>query len=1019
MKKLTRFFFVAILFFSFQQSIFSQTQEEDMAKARTHFNNARQFEQEAKLDDALSNYLEASSIYKKYEVWKNYLICELSASNLMTFQADYENALSHLIEIESKSTEIYGETTSFVAAVYHSLGEVYYQKAENNKSLEYFDKCLLIKMGLHGDYSVEVAVVYNSIANVYAKIGRYEMALDYYLLNVAIIKSLHGKNHQDLGVTYTNIANIYNSRGEYDKAIEYKETVIKLMSNYYGENNPEVAEAYSGIGNAYIEKKEYETAKEYILKAIKLKEIVYGEGHLKVADEYVNLGIIYNKIDNLDMSIQYYFVALDIYTAILGDKHPEVAAVYNNIGLVCNQQGSYSQALEYYETALKIKNESLGEMNPETASIYTNIGEMYFRNNENEKAIENYNKAITINKSIFGIHHPNIVEPYSSIANIYFNNNDFEQALQYFQYSIIGNINGFTSTDYYVISPVDKFYDSFKYLRSLHGKARSFYLKYENKKKLNDLEYALNTFLACDSLISILRKVTTAEKDKIALGEITTEIYENAIISCIALNKKTKKDKYNEIAFYFSERNKSGTLLQALAGAKAQRFAGIPDTLLEQEKSIRMKITYYEQMLAELVDYSKEQFYRDNIFKLNKQYQELITYFEVNYPKYYQMKYDNKFASVSDIQSTINDNTAMLNYFVGENNIFLFVVTKKGLSVYNSNKIEDFDKNVETFNSVILSYYPEDVKEYQELAFILYDQLLPVNLPKKIEKLIVIPDGILGTISFEALFYEEYNGELKEYVSFPFLIKKYNICYSYSANLFYSIFNQNNSQYTQNRPSKEWFGIAPVFREDNPLVVNYEDITTIEGTETEVNTIQGEFKTKKFTAEKLLNKNASETEFKKLDIDNYKIIHIATHGIANSEMPELSAILLSKNPNTEDNGILYAGEIYNIQLNSDLVVLSACETALGKISKGEGVIGLSRAILYAGSRNMMLSLWKVADKATMQVMIYFYQKLLEENNDFDEMPEFSTALHNAKMQIIEEGKYAHPYFWSSFILIGN
>jgi len=1015
----TKSLFVVVLLLLLSHLSYSQTQEEEMASARTFFDNARQYEQEAKLDEALSNYLEASKIYKKYEVWKNYLICEFSATNLMNYNADYDNSLKHLLDIEEKSAEVFGDTSNFVAAVYHSIGQAYFQKGEPDNSIYYFDKSLNLKSVLFGENSVEVAQIYNSTANVYTKIGEYELALNFYNESLSITKSLLGEKAPQNALAYTNIANIYSGRGEYDKAIEYKQIVIDLMLENYGENNEEVANAYSGIGNAYIDKKEYETAKDYILKSIEIKKVLYGENHLNVADDYVNLGVIFMKEDNLDYSIQYYFIALEIYKSYLGESHPEVAAVYNNIGIVCEKQGRYSQAAEYYEIALKIRRENFGDINPEIASIYTNIGSMYFNQQENEKAITNFNKAISINQNIFGRHHPNLVEPFLNIANIHYQKNDHQKALENYQYALISNVSNFENTDYQINPPVSKFYDSFRFLRTLHGKGRAFYLKYENEGKLTDLESALNSFLSCDSLVTIMRTTTTSEKDKIALGEITAEIYEHAITTCMVIYSKTKKKNYNELAFYFSERNKSGTLLQALADSKAKEFAGIPDSLLDKEKSLRMQITYYEEQLAKLSDFGKEQFYRDKLFQYNNEYVELISFFEQNYPKYYEMKYNTKFVTINDLQNLINENTAMLNYFIGENDIFLFVITKKDLNIYKTSKIEDFDENIEIFNNVILSYYPEDVQMYQDLAYILYNQLIPISFPKKINKLLVIPDGQLGTISFEALFSEEYTGELKKYVDFPFLIKKYNISYSYSANLYYSIFN-NKSQYAQNRPSKDWFGIAPVFQADNQLLFNNSYVETIEGTELEVNSIQKNFQDKKYIADSRLNKFANETEFKQnIDLKNYKILHIATHGVVNPDMPELSAILLSHKPNSKNDGILYAGEIYNLELNSDVVVLSACETALGKISKGEGVIGLSRAIMYAGSRNMVLSLWKVSDKATTEVMIKFYDNILEENKNFDNMPEFSNALYKAKLQIIEEGKYAHPFFWSSFILIGN
>jgi len=151
-------------------------------------------------------------------------------------------------------------------------------------------------------------------------------------------------------------------------------------------------------------------------------------------------------------------------------------------------------------------------------------------------------------------------------------------------------------------------------------------------------------------------------------------------------------------------------------------------------------------------------------------------------------------------------------------------------------------------------------------------------------------------------------------------------------------------------------------------------------------------------------------------LKNYKYLHFATHGFVNTDKPELSGIFLAQDSTLDEDGILYQGEIYNLELNADLTVLSACETGLGKIKKGEGLIGLTRALLYAGSRNIIVSLWSVADESTSELMIDFYKNLLEGNQL---LSEFSKPLQKAKLKMIEEGKYAHPFYWSPFILIGK
>ena len=193
-------------------------------------------------------------------------------------------------------------------------------------------------------------------------------------------------------------------------------------------------------------------------------------------------------------------------------------------------------------------------------------------------------------------------------------------------------------------------------------------------------------------------------------------------------------------------------------------------------------------------------------------------------------------------------------------------------------------------------------------------------------------------------------------------------------------------------------------------------VTSLPGTEDEVKAIFNTFDENNLRAMMKTHLQANEAFIKSGELSKYKYIHIATHGFVNSENPELSGILLAYNPDIEEDGILHSGEIYNLRLNSELVVLSACETGLGKISKGEGIIGLSRALLYAGTKNIIVSLWKVADKSTSELMIDFYIHHIQytySNKDI------SRSLRYAKLKMIQEGEFAHPYYWSPFILVGK
>jgi CHAT domain-containing protein len=271
-------------------------------------------------------------------------------------------------------------------------------------------------------------------------------------------------------------------------------------------------------------------------------------------------------------------------------------------------------------------------------------------------------------------------------------------------------------------------------------------------------------------------------------------------------------------------------------------------------------------------------------------------------------------------------------------------------------------------------------------------------LGKEIEELIIIPAGRLGTIPIEALLTAEVENN-SNYESFPYLIKDYRINMQYAATLYEQSIRQNNNDLTD-----DICLVAPVDFDDYGLPM-------LPGTATEVDAISSIFKDRSLPSSIYLHSDANEGITKLDNFTGSKYLHFATHGVVNENKPELSQIYLAANQ-TED-GNLYSGEIYNLQLKADLVTLSACQTGLGKVYKGEGIIGLSRALVYSGANNLIVSLWSVADQSTSQLMVDFYSDLINNGSSY------SYGLQQAKLKMIASNDYSAPYYWAPFILIGN
>ncbi|WP_115374526.1 CHAT domain-containing protein [Adhaeribacter pallidiroseus] len=195
-------------------------------------------------------------------------------------------------------------------------------------------------------------------------------------------------------------------------------------------------------------------------------------------------------------------------------------------------------------------------------------------------------------------------------------------------------------------------------------------------------------------------------------------------------------------------------------------------------------------------------------------------------------------------------------------------------------------------------------------------------------------------------------------------------------------------------------------------LLNGQYVSPLLASKREVETIAQLFRQRQNAAKVYLYDQAREEQLKAGDITHYNYLHLATHGFVNESYPELSGLILAQDSTSKEDGILYMGEIYNLRLNADLVTLSACETGLGKLANGEGVIGLTRALMYAGARNIVVSFWKVPDNSTADLMEDFYTALISGEDK-------AQALQTAKRKMARADKYKHPFYWAPFVLVGK
>ncbi len=920
-------------------------------------------------------------------------------AGLYRYNGDYELALDYARRALAMRLQTVGATNPSIVHDYNYLGDIYYEKAEYEKALQTYRQSLAVNRELYGEVHTGIAFDYQNMADVYLRAGDYERSLEFYQKALAIDQQIHGEDHPRLAPDFAHVADIYYLREDYDRALEYYQRAQALREKTYDRLHPDIAESYENLCMVYRKQKKYPEALLYGHKMLALRLEAMGENNLQTAETYNTLGLLYETQAIYDTALVYHHKALAIRRSVGGDKNRDTSGSWHNIGLLHHNRGENKQALRYFQQALISLTPGFND-----TSIYANP-------TLEQMALE-----------------------------------------KRFLTALKGKVNAFRGLLLYpsaskpLGSPVDsvgKLVD----LTSLTEKDP------KGSGSLEDFKALLSLYQMILEFMEHLRNWFKAEESKLFLGESSHHLYGDAIQVALRLADRSGDPAYKEVAFDILEQSRAAVLLSALNESQALHFAGIPDSLLARERQLKIDLTFYQNQLAgdeanvashkekglksEAGD-AHQTVWREKIFQIKREYEALIDSLEADYPDYYKLTRGQRGITLAEAQRRLPDSqTVVLEFFAADSAIFVAVLTKADFDLIEMPRPLSFDLDIERMRQAMLKH---DYNRYVKYARLLYETLFaPVKDRIAGRPLIIIPDGRLSYIPFEALLTADPPADgFADYRRLPFLLREHTVSYAYALSLLRTSGGRadNAARVLMENPSpdaKNLLAYAPVFadtdvtledgglmaavtRSQRPFVragaADRSIITPIPATESEVRRIQTIFVQHGGQAITRLFGMATEASLKAEEFHTYPYLHFATHGFVDEDNPALSGLLLAADTTSAEDGILYAGEIYNLGLKADLVTLSACETGLGKLAAGEGVIGLTRAFLYAGAANLIVSLWQVADESTSELMIHFYGNLLTGQTK-------SAALQAAKNKLLESAQYADPYYWSPFVLIGR
>ncbi|MEG3971968.1 CHAT domain-containing protein [Microcoleus sp. T2B6] len=503
------------------------------------------------------------------------------------------------------------------------------------------------------------------------------------------------------------------------------------------------------------------------------------------------------------------------------------------------------------------------------------------------------------------------------------------------------------------------------------------------------------------------------------------------------LHLKNPDKGYDAQAFHASERARARSLLELLSEASANIRQGVDPQLLAQEQNLQQQLSDFQNRKYQIVIAKSSQESLDEIQQkidtVLKELAQLEAKIRASSPRYADLKYPEPLNLPQIQQQVLDDNTLLLEYSLGEERSYLWAVTKTSFTSYelpSRTEIEATAKNFrDTLTKETTRTSPQMVAESAELLSQMI--LAPVASELGNKRLLIVADGALQYIPFSALTLEESEAPL---------IVKHEIVNLPSASTLAILRRDMGTR--QPAPKAIALFADPVFSTDDerlkgtstsPVAKNQTvenlpvEAQQLQRSASEANIYWTRLPFSRTEAEQILalvpddlekqafDFTANRTTATAPDLSQYRIVHFATHGFANSKHPELSGLVLSlvDEKGSLQNGYLRLNDIFNLNLPAELVVLSACQTGLGKDIKGEGLVGLTRGFMYAGAPRVVVSLWSVDDQVTSELMTRFYKKMLQ-----DKLAP-AAALRSAQIEVLQVSEWQSPYYWAAFGLQGE
>jgi CHAT domain-containing protein/Tfp pilus assembly protein PilF len=867
-----------------------------------------------------------------------------------------------------------------------NLGRLHDIFGDRQKAQGYYNHSLQIRQA-EGDRRGEAETL-NGIAITHSRVGEWQKAQEYYGRALEIRRALGDR--AGAGQILNNLGVDSYYAGEPQQALEYYRQALQIQQALG--NRRSEAVTHVNLGTIYLDLGELQQAEEALRQGLELSRTI---GYRQMeASALSNLGELHYDRGELQPALEYFNQALQIRRE-MGDRQKEALTLFN-LGRVHASQGRNQQALDYYSQA-RILQQKVSDLQGEAQTL-NEMGLTYLLLGEQQKGLDAHRQALALSQAA-------------------------------------GN-------------------------RSLEAKSLLGIAQVERKR--GALTEARTQIERALSIIETVRAKVASQELRTAFLASNRHYYELYIDLLMQQHRAQPAAGYNATALQVSERARARSLLDLLTEARLEIRQGVSPELLAKERALQQQLnakeTYRLRLLSGKPTEEQKATVEKELRDILARVQEVREQIRISSPQYAALTQSQSLSAKEIQQEVLDEETLLLEYALGEQHSFLWAVTPTSIASFELPGRAEIETAAQRLYEILTARNqrpPGETAqqrrirvahadaEYPKVAHQLSQMLLgPVAAELHSKRLLIVSEGALQYLPFGALPVPK--PEIAR-ASFIPLIAEREVVALPSA----SALSVLRRALAGRQPAEKAVAVLadPVFTSSDPRLASSQakaakkrqeqtldpDSSPSAGGDIERAAREiglDSFQRLRFSRQeadeivalapgaktlKAVDFAANRATATSMDLSRYRVVHFATHGLLNNQHPELSGIVLSlvDEQGRAQDGFLRLHEIYNLKLGADLVVLSACQTALGKGIKGEGLIGLTRGFMYAGAPRVIASLWNVQDRATAELMKRFYQGMLRDGL----RP--AAALRAAQLQMWQQPRWQLPYYWASFVLQGE